>query len=80
MLDIVRKQLQQSVDTLTKVLNDEAVHHSLLYAATATADAMPNRRKISREGAFHLNHAQLPEPAQPLKQARRYRAQPPNNR
>jgi D-sedoheptulose 7-phosphate isomerase len=46
MLDIVRKQLQQSLDTLTKVLHDNSDHHSVLEAATATADAMHNGRKL----------------------------------
>ena len=46
MLDIVRKQLQQSLDTLTKVLHDNSVHQSVLEAATATADAMHNGRKL----------------------------------
>ena len=46
MLDIVRRQLQQSLDTLTKVLHDDAVHRSLLDSATATADAMRNGRKL----------------------------------
>ena len=46
MLDIVRRQLQQSLDTLTKVLHDNSVHQSVLEAATATADAMHNGRKL----------------------------------
>ena len=46
MLDIVRRQLQQSLDTLTKVLHDDAVHQSLLDSAAATADAMRNGRKL----------------------------------
>ena len=46
MLDIVRKQLQQSLDTLTKVLHDNSVHQSVLDAATATADAMHNGHKL----------------------------------
>jgi len=46
MLDIVRKQLQQSLDTLTKVLHDNSVHQSVLEAATATADVMHNGRKL----------------------------------
>ena len=46
MLDIIRRQLQQSLDTLTKVLHDDAVHRSLLDSATATADAMRNGRKL----------------------------------
>ena len=46
MVDLIRRQLQQSVDTLTKVLNDTAVHQSLLTAATATAEAMKNGHKL----------------------------------
>ena len=46
MLDIIRRQLQQSLDTLTKVLNDEPVHKSLLQAASVTAEAMHNGRKL----------------------------------
>jgi len=46
MLDLIRSQLQQSLDTLTKVLHDEAVHQSLLSAASATAEAMKNGHKL----------------------------------
>jgi D-sedoheptulose 7-phosphate isomerase len=46
MLDIVRRQLQQSLDTLTRVLNDESVHKSLLKSARVTAEAMKNGRKL----------------------------------
>jgi D-sedoheptulose 7-phosphate isomerase len=46
MLDIIRRQLQQSLDTLTKVLNDASVHQSLLDAARVTAEAMQNGRKL----------------------------------
>jgi D-sedoheptulose 7-phosphate isomerase len=46
MLDIVRRQLQQSLDTLTKVLHDEAIHKSLLEAARVTSDAMRNGGKL----------------------------------
>lgn len=46
MLDIIRRQLQLSVDTLTKVLNDDSVHKSLLEAARVTSDAMHNGRKL----------------------------------
>ena len=46
MLDIVRRQLQQSLDTLTKVLNDDSIHKSLLEAARVTSDAMHNGRKL----------------------------------
>jgi D-sedoheptulose 7-phosphate isomerase len=46
MLDIVRRQLQQSLDTLTKVLNDDSIHKSLLEAARVTSDAMHSGRKL----------------------------------
>jgi D-sedoheptulose 7-phosphate isomerase len=46
MLDIVHRQLQQSLDTLTKVLNDDSIHKSLLEAARVTSDAMHNGRKL----------------------------------
>ena len=46
MLDIVRRQLQQSLDTLTKVLHDDSVHQSLVEAARVTAEAMQNGHKL----------------------------------
>lgn len=46
MLDIVRRQLQQSLETLTRVLNDNSIHKSLLEAARVTSDAMHNGRKL----------------------------------
>jgi D-sedoheptulose 7-phosphate isomerase len=46
MLDIVRRQLQQSLETLNKVLNDDSIHKSLLEAARVTAGAMQNGRKL----------------------------------
>ncbi|HTV10161.1 MAG TPA: D-sedoheptulose 7-phosphate isomerase [Candidatus Aquilonibacter sp.] len=46
MLDIVRRQLQQSIDTLTGVLNDDSIHKSLLEAARVTSDAMRSGRKL----------------------------------
>jgi D-sedoheptulose 7-phosphate isomerase len=46
MVDLIRRQLQQSVDTLTKVLHDDSVHQSLFAAATATAEAMQNGHKL----------------------------------
>jgi D-sedoheptulose 7-phosphate isomerase len=46
MLDIVRRQLQQSLDTLNKVLSDDSIHKSLLEAARVTADAMQSGRKL----------------------------------
>lgn len=46
MLDLIRRQLHQSLDTLTKVLHDESVHKSLLEAARVTAEAMQNGHKL----------------------------------
>jgi D-sedoheptulose 7-phosphate isomerase len=46
MLDLIRRQLQQSLDTLTKVLNDSSVHQSLLQAAETTAEAMQKGHKL----------------------------------
>ncbi len=46
MLDLIRRQLQQSLDTLTRVLHDESVHKSLLEAARVTAEAMQNGHKL----------------------------------
>jgi D-sedoheptulose 7-phosphate isomerase len=46
MLDLIRRQLQQSLDTLTKVLDDKSVHQSLLKAAEITAEAMQNGHKL----------------------------------
>jgi D-sedoheptulose 7-phosphate isomerase len=46
MLDIIRRQLQQSLDTLSKVLQDDPLHKSLLEAARVTAEAMQNGRKL----------------------------------
>lgn len=46
MIDLVRRQLQQSIETLTKVLQDDSIHKSLLNAARLTAEAMHNGRKL----------------------------------
>ncbi len=46
MLDIVRRQLQQSLDTLTRVLHDDSVHRSLIESARVTAEAMQNGHKL----------------------------------
>jgi D-sedoheptulose 7-phosphate isomerase len=46
MLDLIRRQLQQSLDTLTKVLHDDSVHQSLLDSARVTAEAMQNGHKL----------------------------------
>jgi D-sedoheptulose 7-phosphate isomerase len=46
MTDLVRKQLQQSIDTMTKVLNDEAIHQAVVRAGELTAEAMKAGRKL----------------------------------
>jgi len=46
MTDLVRKQLQQSIDTMTQVLNDEAIHKAVVEAGRLTAEAMKNGRKL----------------------------------
>ncbi len=46
MLDIVRRHLQQSLDTLTKVLADDTLHKSLFDAARISAEAMQAGRKL----------------------------------
>ena len=46
MTDLVRKQLQQSIDTMTRVLNDESIHKTVVEAGRLTADAMQQGRKL----------------------------------
>src|SRR5579875_4098484 len=46
MTDLVRKQLQQSLETLTKVLNDETIHYAVVRAGEVTAQAMHNGKKL----------------------------------
>src|SRR5579875_1678890 len=46
MTDLIRKQLQQSIDTMTQVLNDEAIHKAVVEAGRLTAEAMKNGRKL----------------------------------
>lgn len=46
MLDLVRRQLQQSLDTLSKVLADDSIHKSLFEAARVTAEAMHSGHKL----------------------------------
>ena len=46
MIDLVRRQLQQSLDTLTKVLNDDQLHLAVLEAGQVTATAMKNGKKL----------------------------------
>jgi D-sedoheptulose 7-phosphate isomerase len=44
--DLVRKQLTQSVATITAVLNDESIHEAVVQAGKLTADAMQAGRKL----------------------------------
>jgi D-sedoheptulose 7-phosphate isomerase len=46
MTDLVRRQLQQSIDTMTKVLNDQAIHTAVVDAGRLTAEAMQNGKKL----------------------------------
>ena len=46
MTDLVRKQLQQSLDTLTRVLHDEQIHTAVVEAARLTAEAMKSGKKL----------------------------------
>ena len=46
MIEVVRRQLQQSIETLTKVLHDDSIHRSLIESARITAEAMQNGRKL----------------------------------
>src|SRR5579875_1287016 len=46
MTDLIRKQLQQSIDTMTKVLNDEAIHKTVVEAGRITAEAMKAGKKL----------------------------------
>ena len=46
MQDLVRKQLQQSLDTLTKVLHDDSIHKIVVEAGRLTAEAMKASKKL----------------------------------
>ncbi len=46
MKDLVKKQLMQSVETMTRVLHDEAIHEAVVEAGRITAEAMQNGRKL----------------------------------
>jgi D-sedoheptulose 7-phosphate isomerase len=46
MQDLIRRQLQQSIDTMTRVLRDEAIHAAVVEAARITADAMKSGHKL----------------------------------
>jgi D-sedoheptulose 7-phosphate isomerase len=46
MTDLVRTQLKQSIETMTRVLNDEAIHAAVVEAGRITAEAMQAARKL----------------------------------
>lgn len=46
MTDLVRKQLAQSIETMTKVLNDKTIHDAVFEAGRITAEAMRQGRKL----------------------------------
>ena len=46
MQDLVRRQLTQSIETMTKVLHDEAIHTAVVEAGRITAEAMKAGRKL----------------------------------
>ncbi|MDP9051029.1 MAG: SIS domain-containing protein, partial [Acidobacteriota bacterium] len=46
MKDLVKKQLSQSIATITAVLNDESIHDAVLEAGRITAEAMKSGRKL----------------------------------
>ena len=46
MIDLVRKQLEASIQTMTLVLNDEAIHMAVVEAGRLTAEAMKHGRKL----------------------------------
>jgi D-sedoheptulose 7-phosphate isomerase len=46
MIDLVKRQLAQSIDTMTRVLRDETTHTAVVEAGRITADAMKSGRKL----------------------------------
>ena len=46
MNNLVKKQLAQSIETMTKVLNDEVIHNAVVQAGRITAEAMKAGRKL----------------------------------
>jgi D-sedoheptulose 7-phosphate isomerase len=46
MIDLVKRQLQQSIDTMTKVLHDDAIHAAVVQAGKITAEAMKAGKKL----------------------------------
>ena len=46
MIDLVRRQVAKSIETMTKVLNDETIHRAVVEAGSITAEAMKAGRKL----------------------------------
>jgi len=46
MTDLVRRQLAQSIETMSKVLDDAAIHAAVVEAGRITADAMKHGHKL----------------------------------
>ena len=46
MTDLVKRQLAQSIATMTRVLRDESIHDAIVAAAHLTADAMKSGHKL----------------------------------
>jgi len=46
MTDIVRRQLAQSIETMSKVLADDTIHDAVVEAGRITADAMKHGHKL----------------------------------
>jgi D-sedoheptulose 7-phosphate isomerase len=46
MQDLIRRQLTQSIETMTRVLHDEAIHDAVVEAGRITAAAMKSGRKL----------------------------------
>jgi D-sedoheptulose 7-phosphate isomerase len=46
MQDLIRRQLTQSIETMTRVLHDTAIHDAVVEAGRLTADAMRAGRKL----------------------------------
>ncbi|MBW4037622.1 MAG: D-sedoheptulose 7-phosphate isomerase [Acidobacteria bacterium] len=46
MLDLIKRQLTQSIATMTRVLNDEGIHAAVVEAGRITAEAMKSGHKL----------------------------------
>ena len=46
MKDLIRRQLTQSIETMTRVLNDDGIHQAVVEAGRITAEAMKHGRKL----------------------------------